>query len=158
MPTRIIKHWPRSKADIKIQLGQALTEGLGAGANPRVGRSAAEESEEDIRKALEDTDTLFMTAGMGGGTGTGASPVIAKIAREMKILTVAMVTRPFNFEGDKRSQVAEEGIERIKDSVDSLITIPNDKLLTVLGKSVTLVSAFRSVIQFYKVRCRGYPI
>lgn len=135
----------KSKSDIKIQLGQALTEGLGAGANPEVGRSAAEESEEDIRKALEDTDMLFMTAGMGGGTGTGASPVIAKIAREMKILTVAVVTRPFNFEGDKRSQVAEEGIERIKDSVDSLITIPNDKLLTVLGKSVTLVSAFRSV-------------
>ena len=135
----------KSKADIKIQLGQKLTEGLGAGANPEVGRSAAEESEDDIRKALEDTDMLFMTAGMGGGTGTGASPVIAKIAREMKVLTVAVVTRPFNFEGDKRSQVAEEGIERIKDSVDSLITIPNDKLLTVLGKSVTLVSAFRSV-------------
>tara|TARA_Y200000002_G_scaffold380947_1_gene393667 strand:- start:376 stop:1569 length:1194 start_codon:yes stop_codon:yes gene_type:complete len=135
----------KSHADIKIQLGAELTEGLGAGANPDIGRQAAEESEEDIRKAFDGTDMLFMTAGMGGGTGTGASPVIARIAKEMNILTVAVVTKPFNFEGNKRTEVADEGIERIKDSVDSLITIPNDKLLTVLGKSVTLVSAFRSV-------------
>lgn len=134
-----------SNAQIKVQLGAELTSGLGAGANPEVGREAAEESESEIRSSLEGTDMLFITAGMGGGTGTGAAPVIAKIAKDMNILTVAVVTRPFNFEGDKRSQSADEGIERLKDTVDSLITIPNDKLLTVLGKSVTLVSAFRSV-------------
>ncbi len=134
-----------SNAEIKVQLGAKLTAGLGAGANPEVGREAAEESEAEIRSSLEGTDMLFITAGMGGGTGTGAAPVIARIAKDMNILTVAVVTRPFNFEGDKRSQSANEGIERLKDSVDSLITIPNDKLLTVLGKSVTLVSAFRSV-------------
>ena len=134
-----------SNAQVKVQLGAKLTSGLGAGANPEVGREAAEESEAEIRSSLEGTDMLFITAGMGGGTGTGAAPVIAKIAKDMNILTVAVVTRPFNFEGDKRSQSADEGIERLKDTVDSLITIPNDKLLTVLGKSVTLVSAFRSV-------------
>ena len=135
----------KSKADIKIQLGEKLTSGLGAGANPEIGRQAAEENEDAVREALSGTDMLFITAGMGGGTGTGAAPVIAKIAKELDILTVAVVTKPFSFEGNKRLQIADEGIDRLKDYVDSLIIIPNNKLLSVLGKSVTLVSAFRSV-------------
>ena len=125
-----------------LQLGTAVTKGLGAGANPLVGREAAIEDRERIAEMLDGSDMVFITAGMGGGTGTGAAPIIAEVAREMGILTVAVVTKPFPFEGRKRMQIAEEGIRELGQHVDSLITIPNEKLLTVLGKDASLLSAF----------------
>ncbi len=121
-----------SKAKIHIQLGDDLTKGLGAGANPQIGREAAEEDRDHIREILTGADMVFITAGMGGGTGTGAAPVFAEIAKELGILTVAVVTKPFSFEGKQRALAAEEGIRRLAESVDSLITIPNNKLLSVL--------------------------
>ncbi len=127
-----------------IRLGEGITKGLGAGANPEIGREAAEENPESIREALEGSDMVFLTAGMGGGTGTGAAPVFAEIAREMGILTIAVVTKPFAFEGRKRMQVAEQGIAALSKHVDSLITIPNNKLLSVLGKNITLLNAFKA--------------
>ncbi|OYW91700.1 MAG: cell division protein FtsZ [Pseudomonadales bacterium 32-61-5] len=133
------------KIDVRtvLQLGSAITKGLGAGANPEVGRQAALEDREQIMKALEGADMVFITTtGMGGGTGTGAAPVIASVAKEMGILTVAVVTRPFPFEGRRRMQVADEGIRQLSECVDSLITIPNEKLLTILGKDASLLSAF----------------
>lgn len=133
-----------SSADIKIVLGAELTHGLGAGANPEIGRQAALEDEQQIRQALSGTDMLFITAGMGGGTGTGAAPVIAQIAKEMGVLTVAVVTKPFHFEGRMRMQVAEHGTAELTKYVDSLITIPNNKLLSVLGKNISLINAFKS--------------
>ncbi len=133
-----------SAAKTLLQLGSNMTKGLGAGANPEIGREAALEDRERIREAIDGADMLFITAGMGGGTGTGAAPVVAEIAKEMGILTVAVVTRPFPFEGKKRSQVADDGINELGKHVDSLITIPNDKLLQVLGKSVTLLDAFKA--------------
>lgn len=134
----------RSKAHMNIQLGEEITKGLGAGANPDVGRQAACETQEQIRQAIAGTDMLFITAGMGGGTGTGGAPVVAEIAKEMGILTVAVVTKPFVFEGKKRMDYADVGIVELSKHVDSLIIIPNNKLLSVLGKSVTLLSAFRA--------------
>ncbi|QFY42041.1 cell division protein FtsZ [Candidatus Methylospira mobilis] len=125
-----------------IQLGNALTKGLGAGANPDIGRQAAKDDRERILEALEGSDMVFITAGMGGGTGTGAAPVIAEIAKEAGILTVAVVTRPFSFEGKRRRSIAEKGIDELSEYVDSLITIPNERLLPVLGKDVSLVHAF----------------
>lgn len=133
-----------SSARTILQLGEQITKGLGAGANPEIGRRAAEEVKEQIREILEGTDMVFITAGMGGGTGTGAAPVVAEIARSLGILTVAVVTKPFLFEGRQRLLVASEGIQALSKSVDSLITIPNDKLLAVLGKNVTLLNAFKS--------------
>ena len=125
-----------------LQLGTAVTKGLGAGANPEVGRQAALEDRERIAEVLQGTNMVFITTGMGGGTGTGAAPIIAEVAKEMGILTVAVVTRPFPFEGRKRMQIADEGIRLLSESVDSLITIPNEKLLTILGKDASLLSAF----------------
>ncbi len=125
-----------------LQLGTNVTKGLGAGTNPEVGRKAAEEDRERIAEVLQGTDMLFITTGMGGGTGTGAAPIIAQVAKEMGILTVAVVTRPFPFEGRRRSQIADEGIRELGEYVDSLITIPNEKLLTILGKDASLLSAF----------------
>ena len=125
-----------------LQLGTAVTKGLGAGTNPDIGRKAAIEDRERIAEVLEGADMVFITTGMGGGTGTGAAPVIAEVAKEMGILTVAVVTRPFPFEGKKRMQVADEGIRSLAECVDSLITIPNEKLLTILGKDASLLSAF----------------
>lgn len=133
----------RSAATKKVQLGSDLTRGLGAGGNPEVGRNAAEESRTDIRKAMEGADMVFVTAGMGGGTGTGAAAVVADLAREMGALTVAVVTRPFAFEGPKRSRSAESGVTALIGKVDTIITIPNDKLLSVVEKKTTLVDAFR---------------
>ncbi len=127
-----------------LQLGSALTKGLGAGADPGIGREAALEDRERIKELIAGTDMLFITAGMGGGTGTGAAPVVAEMAKELGILTVAVVTKPFLFEGPKRMSVAEAGISELAESVDSLITIPNAKLLTELGKSVTLLDAFKA--------------
>ena len=127
-----------------LQMGANITKGLGAGANPDVGRQAAQEDSERIREALQGADMVFITAGMGGGTGTGATPVVAQLAREMGILTVAVVTKPFPFEGKKRMEVAVNGIRELGQTVDSLITIPNEKLLTVLGKSASLLDAFKA--------------
>lgn len=131
-------------AETVLQLGGHLTKGLGAGANPNVGREAAMEDRERIAETLQGADMVFITAGMGGGTGTGAAPVVAEVARELGILTVAVVTRPFPFEGRKRMAIADEGIKQLKDRVDSLITIPNEKLLSVLGKSTSLIDAFKA--------------
>ncbi|NBX84021.1 MAG: cell division protein FtsZ [Gammaproteobacteria bacterium] len=133
-----------SHAKILVQLGEELTKGLGAGANPNIGRESAEENREQIREILQGSDMVFITAGMGGGTGTGAAPVVAQIAKELGILTVAVVTKPFSFEGKQRAIAAEEGIARLAEHVDSLITIPNNKLLTVLGKNISLVNAFKA--------------
>lgn len=127
-----------------LQLGANVTKGLGAGANPEVGRQSALEDREHITEVLDGADMVFITAGMGGGTGTGAAPVVAQLAKEMGILTVAVVTRPFPFEGSKRSEIASRGIEELARHVDSLITIPNEKLLTVLGGEVTLLNAFKA--------------
>lgn len=131
-----------SSARTVLQLGTDVTKGLGAGANPDVGRQAAMEDSDRIREVLSGADMVFITAGMGGGTGTGGAPVVAEIAKELGALTVAVVTRPFPFEGRKRQLIAEEGIRALSQRVDSLITIPNEKLLTVLGKGVTLLDAF----------------
>lgn len=125
-----------------LQLGPGVTKGLGAGTNPEIGRQAAMEDRERIAEVLQGADMVFITTGMGGGTGTGAAPIIAEVAKEMGILTVAVVTRPFPFEGRKRMQVADEGIRSLAECVDSLITIPNEKLLTILGKDASLLSAF----------------
>jgi cell division protein FtsZ len=125
-----------------LHIGGELTKGLGAGANPDVGRQAALEDRERIAATLSGADMVFITAGMGGGTGTGAAPIVAEVAREMGILTVAVVTKPFPFEGRRRKKVAEEGIRELQEHVDSLIIIPNEKLLPVLGKNCSLVSAF----------------
>ncbi|MEZ5484181.1 MAG: cell division protein FtsZ [Lysobacteraceae bacterium] len=127
-----------------LQLGGNVTKGLGAGANPEVGRQAALEDRERIQETLQGADMVFITAGMGGGTGTGAAPVVAQLAKEMGILTVAVVTKPFPFEGRRRMQVALKGIEELSHHCDSLITIPNEKLLTVLGREATMVQAFRA--------------
>ncbi|UXI67711.1 cell division protein FtsZ [Tahibacter amnicola] len=132
-----------SGAKLALQLGGNVTKGLGAGANPEVGRQAALEDRERIVEMLQGADMVFITAGMGGGTGTGAAPVVAQLAKEMGILTVAVVTKPFPFEGRRRMQVALKGIEDLSQHVDSLITVPNEKLLTVLGRDVTLLSAFK---------------
>jgi len=133
-----------SRANTLIQLGDSITRGLGAGANPEVGRRSAEEDRERIKSALTGADMVFLTAGMGGGTGTGAAPIFAEIAKELGILTVAVTTKPFSFEGKVRMQVADQGIANLSQYVDSLITIPNNKLLSVLGKNVSLVNAFKA--------------
>lgn len=132
-----------SKAEIKMQIGGKLTRGLGAGANPEVGKKAAEESREQIEEALKGADMVFVTAGMGGGTGTGAAPVIAQIARDLGALTVGVVTRPFTFEGRKRATQAAGGISAMKESVDTLIVIPNDRLLEIVDKNTPMLEAFR---------------
>ena len=133
-----------SGAETTVQIGANITKGLGAGANPEIGREAALENRDEIRQMLEGCDMVFISAGMGGGTGTGAAPVVAEIAKELGILTVAVVTKPFNFEGKKRMSYALQGIEELSKHVDSLITIPNDKLLKVLGKGVSLLEAFKA--------------
>ncbi|MFC2990756.1 cell division protein FtsZ [Halomonas tibetensis] len=132
----------RVSAKTVLQLGSEITKGLGAGANPEVGRQAAMEDRERIAELLQGADMVFITAGMGGGTGTGGAPVVAQVAKELGILTVAVVTRPFPFEGPKRMRAAEEGMRELSEHVDSLITIPNEKLLSVLGKSASLLTAF----------------
>ncbi|MEN8757130.1 MAG: cell division protein FtsZ, partial [Desulfobacterales bacterium] len=132
-----------SNAPVKIQLGEKLTEGLGAGANPEVGRQAAIESEEEVRELLKDSHMVFITAGLGGGTGTGAAPVIARICKDLGALTVAVVSKPFSFEGRKRSRQAEEGLEALKNMADTAITIPNDRLRGIASKNATMIEMFR---------------
>jgi len=131
-----------SSATVKIQIGEKLTNGQGAGSNPEVGRKSAEESRSQITKALEDTDMVFITAGMGGGTGTGAAPIVADIAKEMGILTVGVVTKPFRFEGMRRMRQAEGGINELRDRVDSLVIIPNERLKLATDQKITMVNAF----------------
>ena len=127
----------QTNAQVKIQIGEKLTKGLGAGAIPEVGRRAAEESREEIASALKGADLVFITAGMGGGTGTGAAPIVAEIARDLGTLTIAVVTKPFNFEGKQRMKNAEAGIAELKQHVDTLVVIPNDRLLQVVNKAST---------------------
>lgn len=145
----------KSLADVRIQLGEKLTRGLGAGANPDIGKQSAEEDLEKLKQLLEDTDMLFITAGMGGGTGTGSSPVIAKIAKELGVLTVGIVTKPFGFEGGKRRTNAERGIEELKEFVDSLVVIPNDKLFELPDKTITLQNAFKEANNILKIGIKG---
>ncbi len=133
-----------SSAKTLLQLGSSITKGLGAGADPDIGRQAAMEDRERIAEVLEGSDMIFITAGMGGGTGTGGAPIVAQVARELGILTVAVVTKPFPFEGKKRMEVAVSGMSELKNFVDSLITIPNEKLLSVLGKNISLLDAFKA--------------
>ena len=145
----------RSLAPTRIQIGEGITRGLGAGAKPEVGMSAAEESQERIANCLTGADMVFITAGMGGGTGTGAAPVIAKVAKEMGILTVAVVTKPFNFEGKRRLRFAEEGLSELRKYVDTVITIPNQKLLGIVGKNTTILDAFRKADDVLNQAVRG---
>lgn len=144
-----------NRAPIRLQLGEELTRGLGAGADPEVGRKAAIESEAEITKLLEGADMVFITAGMGGGTGTGAAPVIARIARDLGALTIGVVTRPFNFEGKRRDRFALQGLEQLQESVDSLITIPNERLLVVAGKDMSMVQAFKMADEVLLHAVRG---
>lgn len=145
----------KGKADNKIVIGEKLTKGLGAGANPEIGAKAARESEEDIRRALDGCDMVFVTAGMGGGTGTGAAPVVAGIAKSMGILTVGVVTKPFRFEGARRMRSAMTGIEELSQNVDTLITISNDKLLDVADKKTTMVEAFHMADEVLRQGVQG---
>ncbi len=132
-----------SQAKVKVQIGENLTQGLGSGADPEIGRQAAEESKEKLKDLFIDTDMIFLTGGMGGGTGTGAAPLIAQLAKESGALTVAVVTKPFGFEGTRRMVVAEDGIEDLKDKVDTLVVIPNQRLLEIVDKKMTLLEAFK---------------
>lgn len=144
-----------SKAEIKLQLGEKLTRGLGAGANPDIGAKAAEENRNEIMEAIKGADMIFITAGMGGGTGTGAAPVVAEIAKELGILTVGVVTKPFSFEGPRRLKHAEQGIEELKAKVDTLVTIPNDRLLQISDKKTTMVEAFMMADEVLKQGIQG---
>lgn len=144
-----------SKAHLSIQLGKALTRGLGAGANPEIGRRAVEESKEQIKEALQGADMVFVTAGMGGGTGTGAAPAIAEISRELGALTIGVVTRPFRFEGSKRAKNAEGGIKLMREAVDTLIIIPNDRLLEIVDKKTHMIDAFREADSVLRLGVQG---
>lgn len=135
----------QNKAPTKLQIGEKLTKGLGVGGNPDIGAQAAEESQEKLKELLIDSDMVFVTAGMGGGTGTGAAPIIARLAREAGALTVGVVTKPFSFEGTRRSVAAEDGIEKLKETTDTLIVIPNQRLMDVIDRKMTLLEAFRVV-------------
>jgi cell division protein FtsZ len=144
------QHLERCKTNMILQLGQSLTRGLGAGSNPDLGRQSAIEDKDRVKELISGTDLLFITAGMGGGTGTGAAPVIAEIAKELQVLTVAVVTKPFAFEGKKRMAAAIKGIEELEKFADSMVLIPNEKLRLVMGPQATLVNAFRTP-------CRASP-
>lgn len=144
-----------SRAEMKLQIGEKLTRGLGAGANPEIGMKAAEENRNEITEALKGADMVFITAGMGGGTGTGAAPIVAEVAKELGILTVGVVTKPFTFEGRRRSLHAEKGVEELKNRVDTLVTIPNDRLLQVAEKKTTMVEAFAMADEVLKQGIQG---
>src|SRR5580692_6549462 len=144
-----------SEADIKLDIGRQLTRGLGAGSDPEVGRAAAEEHLEEIEEVLKGADMVFITAGKGGGTGTGAAPVIADVAKNLGALTIGVVTRPFAFEGRRRSVQAEAGIQRLKEKVDTLIVIPNDRLLTVSNDKTSMVNAFKMADEVLLQGVRG---
>ncbi|MFA6308256.1 MAG: cell division protein FtsZ [Clostridia bacterium] len=144
-----------SKANTKIQIGDKLTKGLGAGADPEIGEKAATESRDEIEQAIKGADMVFITAGMGGGTGTGATPIVAEVARNMGILTVGVVTKPFKFEGTRRMQYAEIGVRNLKESVDTLVTIPNDRLLQIAEKKTSIVDAFKTADEVLKQGVQG---
>lgn len=144
-----------SLAPNKVQIGEKLTKGLGAGANPEIGKRAAEESYEDIKKMLEGADMVFVTAGMGGGTGTGAAPVVAQVAKELGILTVGVVTKPFGFEGKVRKMQAEKGLMEMKEKVDTLVIIPNDRLLQIVDKKASIMEAFKIADDVLKQGVQG---
>lgn len=144
-----------SRAELKLQLGEKITKGLGAGANPEIGCKAAEENRNEIMEILKGADMIFITAGMGGGTGTGAAPVVAEIAKELGILTVGVVTKPFTFEGKRRYTHAEKGIEELKNKVDTLVTIPNDRLLQIADKKTTMADAFTMADEVLKQGIQG---
>lgn len=144
-----------SQAPLKLQIGEKLTKGLGAGANPEIGQKAAEESRETLMETLKGADMVFITAGMGGGTGTGATPIVAQVAKELGILTVGVVTKPFTFEGRKRMLHAEKGIEELKGKVDTLVTIPNERLLQVVEKKASIIEAFRIADDVLKQGVQG---
>jgi cell division protein FtsZ len=144
-----------SRAEQKLQLGEKITKGLGAGANPEIGTRAAEENRNEIMESLKGADMVFITAGMGGGTGTGAAPIVAEIAKELGILTVGVVTKPFSFEGKKRLASAEKGIEELKSRVDTLVTIPNDRLLQIADKKTTMAEAFLMADEVLKQGIQG---
>ena len=144
-----------SKSPVKIQIGEKLTKGLGAGGNPDIGERSAEETQEEVAQALKGADMVFITAGMGGGTGTGAAPKIASISKEMGILTVGVVTKPFNFEGKKRMANAERGIMELKKNVDTLVIIPNQRLMSVIDKKTTLTEAFKKVDEVLRQGVQG---
>ena len=144
-----------SRAEVKLQLGEKITKGLGAGANPEIGQKAAEENRNDILESIKGADMIFITAGMGGGTGTGAAPIVAEIAKELGILTVGVVTKPFTFEGKKRLVQAEKGVEDLKNKVDTLVTIPNDRLLQIADKKTTMSDAFMMADEVLKQGIQG---
>ncbi|MDP3057049.1 MAG: cell division protein FtsZ [bacterium] len=144
-----------SQATEKIHIGRSLTRGLGAGMNPELGRAAAEESKKDIEKVLKGADMVFITCGLGGGTGTGAAPIIAEVSREIGALTVAVVTKPFTFEGAERARIAEEGLEQLKNKVDTIIVIPNERLLQIIDKKTSLINAFKTVDNILKQAVQG---
>lgn len=144
-----------SRAEFKLQIGDKLTKGLGAGANPEIGTKAAEENRNEIAESVKDCDMVFITAGMGGGTGTGAAPVVAEVAKELGILTVGVVTKPFTFEGRKRLLQAENGINALKEKVDTLVTIPNDRLLQIADKNTTMADAFIMADEILKQGIQG---
>lgn len=143
------------QAKKKINIGKDITKGLGTGMNPELGRQAAEESRSEIVNALKGADMIFITAGFGGGTGTGASPIVAELARELGILTIAVVTKPFNFEGAQRNQIAQEGIIKLKDKVDTLITIPNDRIFSLIDSDTSLIKAFEKIDEVLNNSVRG---
>ena len=144
-----------SKATLKIHIGKNVTRGLGAGMNPDIGRQAAEENKDDIHEALKGADMVFVTCGLGGGTGTGAAPIIAEVARETGALTVGVVTKPFSFEGLQRSRIAEEGLNNLRERVDTLITIPNDKLLNIIERKTSLLDSFAIVDDVLRQAVQG---
>lgn len=144
-----------SPADKKINIGLNITKGLGAGANPEIGRKSAEENTDDFKFLFQDTDMVFITAGMGGGTGTGAAPVIAEIAKGMGILTVGVVTKPFAFEGKKREENAYDGLAKMKQSVDTLIVVPNDKIFNIVDKKTTFKQAFNMIDKILTLGVQG---
>lgn len=144
-----------NKASKKLHIGKSITRGLGAGMNPELGKQGAEESQNEIRDLLKDTDMVFITCGLGGGTGTGAAPIVAEIARDLDVLTVAVVTKPFSFEGAQRKNIAERGLMELADKVDTIITIPNDKLLQVIDKKTSLLDAFMVVDEVLRQGVQG---
>ena len=145
----------KSKASIKIQIGEKLTKGLGAGANPDTGQKAAEETKDELQEIVRDTDMVFITAGMGGGTGTGAAPVIAKVAKDAGVLTVGVITKPFNFEGKKRMLNADRGIQELKKNVDTLVIIPNQRILSIVDKKTPMTEAFKKADEILKQGVKG---
>src|SRR5499433_507451 len=146
-----------SDADVKLDVGRELTRGLGAGANPEVGNRAAEDHREEIEEVLKGADMVFVTAGEGGGTGTGGAPVVADVARSLGALTIGVVTRPFGFEGKRRASQAELGIERLRGEVDTLIVIPNDRLLSISDRQVSVLEAFKAADRCCSPVCRESP-